>query len=80
MQILSQKLTDSIDPGHPNNREAPLVYMWKCNYTLLQNSMSIPKAFLAAKSSSRSLVVSPLVGPLVGDVCEIVTFRVSKGK
>ena len=43
--------------------------------------------FLAAQSSSRSLVVGPSVGPSVGptvcssvrDVCEKVTFRVSNG-
>ena len=44
------------------------------------------KYFLAALSSFRSLVVCPLVGPSVRrsvgrstDVCEKVTFRVSKG-
>ena len=36
--------------------------------------------FLAALSSSRSLVVGLLVGLSIGDVCEKVTFRVSKGK
>ena len=37
-------------------------------------------SFLAALSSSRSLVVCPLVRLSVGDVCETVTFRVSKSK
>ena len=35
--------------------------------------------FLAALSSSRSLVVRRLVGPSVREVCEKVTFRVSNG-
>ena len=35
--------------------------------------------FLAALSSSRSIVVGPSVRPSVRDVCEKVTFRVSKG-
>jgi hypothetical protein len=35
--------------------------------------------FLAALSSSRSLVVRPSVGWSVGNLCEKVTFRVSNG-
>ena len=37
------------------------------------------KPFLAALSSSRSVVVGPLVGWLVGGLCEKVTFRVLNG-
>ena len=35
--------------------------------------------FLAALSRSRSLVVGPLVGPSVQELCQKVTFRVSNG-
>ena len=41
--------------------------------------LTVFQYFLAALSSSRSLVVGPSVGPSVRHVCEKVTFRVSKG-
>ena len=37
------------------------------------------RTFLAALSSSRSVVVGPSVGPSVGGLCEKVTFRILNG-
>ena len=47
--------------------------------TIVKKKKKICHIFLAALSSSTSLVVGPLVGLSVGDVCEKVSFRVSKG-
>ena len=92
--ILTQKLKMWQSPKTPvmakvqisNCDKSQKLKLWQKSktpiVTLLKQikiSIYIFYQFLAALSISRSLVVRPLVGPSVCDICEKATFRVSKG-